>query len=106
MGRAEKRRKERQNRINERKGKMLMSHDDIQNVKQKTLDEYDDFRIETMLTCFALINHRLYGHGAKRTLRTLNAVNELTAQFASENITIEQMKQMVEDEIRINLKFN
>lgn len=106
MGRAERRRKERQQRIEERKGKYLMSPQDITDIKRKTLDSYNEFRTETMFMCFALVLHRLYGHGATRTLRTWQAVDDLIGQMDREEVTLEEMKKMVEDEIKVKISFD
>ena len=106
MGRAERRRKERQKRIEERKGKFLMSPQDITEIKRKTLDNYDNFRTEAMFICFALVLHRLYGHGATRILRTWQAVDDLIGKMDREEVTLEEMKEMVEDEIKVKISFD
>ena len=61
MGRAERRRMERSDRIENRKGKLLMSKSDLKDIRA----EISENNVQVLMTCFALANHRLYGHGRK-----------------------------------------
>ena len=78
MGRAERRRMERSDRIENRKGKLLMSKSDLKDIRA----EISENNVQVLMTCFALANHRLYGHGQKRTLRTLTEVDRMMAKFS------------------------
>lgn len=104
MGRSERRRLERKNRIEERKNKFLMSPTDIIKIKEKTLTEYDDYKIEALLTCFALANNELYGHNQEQTMNTLKYIDELMGKITRDESTIEDMKKQVEDQIGICIK--
>ena len=61
MGRAERRRAERRNRIENRKAKILMSREEIGEMKQKVSSNVSAYNVESLMTCFALAEHRLYG---------------------------------------------
>lgn len=104
MGRAERRRMERNNRIEERKGKILMSPQDINEMKRNIVQDVTDFKIEALMTCFALANHRLYGHGPQRTMRTLQYIDELMGPIATGEKTVEDYKQELEDEAKVIVK--
>lgn len=104
MGRAERRRMERKNRIEERKDKILMTHKDINNLKKKIIDDVADFKIEVLMTCFALANRRLYGHGATRIMRSLNYIDELMGSVLDGAVTIEDYKKELEDEAGVVIK--
>lgn len=103
MGRAERRRMERNNRIEERKGKILMSPQDISQMKRDIVQDVTDFKIEALMTCFALANRRLYGHGAKRTLRTLQYIDELMGPIATGEKTIEEYQLELEEEANVRI---
>ena len=106
MGRAEKRRMERKNRIEERKGKVLMSHSDINEMKRSIVEDVADFRTEALMTCFALANRRLYGHGTQRTLRTLKYIDELMGPIATGEKTIDDYKRELENEVSVKVVCN
>ena len=104
MGRAEKRRMERKNRIEDRKGKVLMTPQDINQLKRDIAQDVTDFKVEALMTCFALANHRLYGHGAKRTMRTLQYIDELMGPIITGEKTIDDYKREAEEEINIAIR--
>lgn len=104
MGRAERRRMERKNRIEDRKGKILMTPHDINEMKRNIVEDVADFKTEALLTCFALANHRLYGHGTKRTLRTLQYIDELMGPLLTGEKTIDDYKREAEEEVHISVR--
>lgn len=104
MGRAERRRMERNKRIEDRKGKILMSPQDINQMKRNIVEDVADFKVEALMTCFALANHRLYGHGAKRTMRTLAYIDELMGPISTGEKTIDEYKQELVDEVSVSIK--
>ena len=106
MGRAEKRRLERKNRIEERKGKVLMSHSEINELKRTIVEDVADFRTEALMTCFALANRRLYGHGTQRTLKTLQYIDELMGPITTGEKTIDDYKRELEDEVHVKVVCN
>lgn len=104
MGRAEKRRLERRSRIENRKDKVLMSRQDIAEMKKDVFQKVDNFRIEALMTCFALANHRLYGHGPKRIMRSLNLIDELMCDIYDDKATIDDYKKELEDNAGVIVK--
>ncbi len=101
MGRAERRRMERKNRIEERKDKILMTHKDINNLKKKIIDDVADFKVETLMTCFALALHRVYGFGAKRILRLLQCIDDLMGAINTGEKTIDDYRKELEEEAKV-----
>jgi len=85
MGRAERRKKERIDRIEARKDKILVSRDEISDMKHKV----GEYKMEVLLTCFALANHRLWGHGATRIFRTLKTVEEMADAVLSGEVSMD-----------------
>lgn len=101
MGRAEKRRAERRNRIEGRKDKILMTPEELGKFKQNVRDQVSGYGTETLMTCFALAEHRVHGFGEKRLLKTLNYIETLMADILDDKYTIEDYKQMLTDETGI-----
>lgn len=97
MGRSERRKMERRNRIEERKGKILMSPQDIAEMKRDIYERTDDFKIEALMTCFALAEHRLYGFGSKRIMRSLQCIDELMGDILNDTKTIDDYKKELEE---------
>lgn len=104
MGRAEKRRAERRNRIEDRKGKVLMSRRDINEMKRKLSDDISGYSTEALMTCFALAEHKLYGYGLKRLMRTLQYIDDLMGPIIREEATIEDYKKELEEKTGVVIK--
>ena len=104
MGRAERRRAERNERIENRKGKIPMSQNDITDLKRRTISQTSAFDTEALMTCFALANRRLYKHGLERTLRTLQYVDELMGPLLDGAKEIDDYKKELENEIGLKIR--
>lgn len=101
MGRAERRRMERSDRIENRKGKLLMSKSDLKDIRA----EISENNVQILMTCFALANHRLYGHGQKRTLRTLTEVDRMMGEILDGTKTMDDFTRELREECEIEVKF-
>ena len=55
MGRAERRKAERRDRIESRKGKILISREELNKIKKDITYEATGYKTEVLMTCFALI---------------------------------------------------
>ena len=103
MGRAERRKLERKNRIEDRKTKVLMTPADIARMKAKLTEDitenFGSYSTEALMTCFALVNHRLYGHGWRRTMRILQAIDEMMGPIGDGTKTVQELKQELEEEV-------
>lgn len=104
MGRAERRKLERRNRIDDRKGKILLGRDEINRLKEEIAAEASEYNVENLMTCFALAEHRLYGFGQKRILRTLQYIDELMGPISDGAKTIEDYKKELEEEGNVVIK--
>lgn len=104
MGRAERRKWERHNRIEDRKDKLYMSRDEINRLKEEIAATASEYNVENLMTCFALAEHRLYGFGQKRILRTLQYIDELMGPIAEGTATIEDYKKDLEREANVVIK--
>lgn len=60
MGRAERRRLERENRLlYSREKSVKMSKDELRSIKKKVSDASSENTVDILMTCFALAEHRL-----------------------------------------------
>lgn len=103
MGRAERRMAERRNRIKDRKGKIPLSHDDINKIKRDVTDDATQYSFEVLMTMFALTNHRLYGHGKQRILKSLQQIDDLMGEIVSGEATIDDFRQQLKDEVGLEI---
>lgn len=98
MGRALKRLAERRERLSKEKGKISLSPKDISALKQNVTKDATSYSAEALMTCFALAQHRLYGFGKKRILKTLHYIDCMMGSVLEGSITIEDYKKQLEDE--------
>lgn len=104
MGRAERRRAERQKRIQERKDKVLLSQNEITELKKSITHDASAYGAEALMTCYALALRRLYGFGNKRIMDSLRAIDELMEGILDGSHTIEDYKKILEDETGVIIK--
>lgn len=104
MGRAERRKAERRNRIENRKGKILMSREEIGVMKQKVSNNVSSYNVESLMTCFALAEHRLYGFGQKRIMRSLQYIDNLMGAILNDEATMEDYMKELKDETGVVIK--
>ena len=104
MGRAERRRAERANRIEERKGKILMSKQDLGKMQDSIRQDISNFNVEAILTCLALALHRKFKFGPKRIMRVLNYIDELMGGVVDDMYTVDDYKQQLKEETGVVIK--
>ncbi len=103
MGRAERRRAERQNRIEDKKNKIYLRPSDITKMKQDITKQVADFDVEVLLTCFAQVLHDNYGFGQKRIMRALQAVDDTFGKVLNDELDVGEMKQRLENEVGVKI---
>lgn len=96
MGRAERRRVERNNRIEERKGKILMRPEDIAKMKQDITYEVSGYKTEALMTCFALVLARR-GFDADDIGDCIVDINSLMDDILADNATMDDYIHELED---------
>ena len=115
MNRAERRRAAREegkqnklymSRQNNKQTKYGLTMDQIELVKKEVMDELSEYYITALMTCFALSEHRLYGHGKKRIYRSLEYVEDLMTSVMKGDTTVDEYKKQLEEEtgVRITLE--
>lgn len=104
MGRAEKRRIERQSRIENRKGKIPLSHSEISEIERSARQETSKYNVEALMSCFALAEHRLYGFGQKRIMRSLQYIDNLMGAILNDEATMEDYLKELENEAGVVIR--
>lgn len=104
MGRAERRRTERRNRIEQKKNTPNMTYQELGAMKEKIRNDISHYNVEALMTCFALAEHRLYGFGYKRMMRSLNYIDELMGNIMNDTATMEDYKKELEEETGVIIK--
>ena len=104
MGRAERRRAERRERIDYNKNKVVMTRQEVGKLKNDLMDDISRYNVEALMTCFALSEHRLYGFGHKRILRTLQYIDDLMSAVNAGETTIENYKKELKEEVGVVIK--
>ena len=102
MGRAERRKAERRERIEERKGKVLMSRSEIHEMNENVAGKVNDHTVQILMVAIGLAEHRLYGFGQTRIMRTLRYIDQLMGDLNSK-YTLEDYLQMLSDEAKVNI---
>lgn len=97
MGRAERRRAERNERIENSKGKLIVSRQDLKDVCETVSRD----NIKLLMTCFALAERRLYGYGRKRITRTLRCVDDMMGEICDGSKTIDDFINELKSETKV-----
>lgn len=103
MGRAERRLKERKERILDKKGRIALRPDEIRALRRRTADLVADFDVEVLLTVFAQVLHDNYGWGQKRVLRILESVDNTFGQVLNGELDVDEMQRKLEDEVGVRI---
>lgn len=101
MGRAERRRAERIDRIENKKTQVTLSRAELNQIKQDISNRASAYGTESLMTCFALAQHRLYGFGYKRIFRTLEYIDELMSDILSGEKDMDEYIEELKDETGI-----
>lgn len=104
MGRAERRRAERTNRIEGRKGKILVSREELNKMKRDITHDAAGYNTEALMTCFALALYRVHGFKQKRIAKTLEYIDGLMTDILTDKATMEDYIKELEDETCVIVK--
>lgn len=104
MGRAERRKAERQYQRDSKKDKILISREELTEMRRNIADSVSEYSVEALLTCFALTERQLYGFGSKRVLRTLEHVDMLFGRILKGEVTMDEYAKLLEDEVGIAVR--
>lgn len=105
MGRAERRRQERLQKLEEKRNSVTLNKEDLREIKEKISAEAAKSDVEILMTCFALAEHRLYGFGQKRILKSLQYIDALMGDILSDSKTIDDYRRELEEEAHVVVKF-
>ena len=101
MGRAERRKIERTERIEKRKNKLLVTRKDLKDMRMSVSRD----NVKVLRACFALAEHRLYGYGRKRCIRTLNYVDEMMGDILDGTSSFDDYVNELRDDVGVVIKY-
>lgn len=96
MNRSERRRLERQ--------KKRVQQDLQRQILRQAEKQLNDGRVEAMMVCMALGLRREFGFGKERVLRALKAVDDLMDPWIRGDVSLDDMRKQVIDEVGIDIK--
>lgn len=101
MGRAERRRQERLNKIESRKGKFLVSKEEMEQIRERQTYEAAEYDVVALLTCFAMAEHKIHNMDSDQIAESLSYINELMDDVTNGKSTFEEYRRILEDEVGI-----
>lgn len=104
MGRVERRKAERYKRIERSKEEVTMTRQELAEMRDKLSQNVLNYNVEALMTCFALAEHRLYGFGKTRILRSLQYIDDLMGEVNDGKASIEDFKRELEEETNVMIK--
>lgn len=104
MGRVERRKAERYKRIERSKEEVTMTRQELAEMRDKLSQNVLNYNVEALMTCFALAEHRLYGFGKTRILRSLQYIDDLMGEVNDGKTSIEDFKRELEEETNVMIK--
>lgn len=104
MGRVERRKAERYKRIERSKEEITMTRQELAEMRDKLSQNVLNYNVEALMTCFALAEHRLYGFGKTRILRSLQYIDDLMGEVNDGKTSIEDFKRELEEETNVMIK--
>ena len=106
MGRAERRRQERQDRIFTKKGNISISPADLKKHERMIADKIARFDVELMQTCFALVLHDSYGADEDEIVDRLHDIDNLFGQILEGYITADDLVAELYEKTGLQVKFS
>ena len=104
MGRAERRRQERAERIEWNKTKVTMGRSDLIRLKEAIKEDVSANATEHLMVCFAAAMHNELGFGGKRILRVLNELDRLSGLIQKDANVIFEIRQQLKDETGVEIR--
>lgn len=105
MGRAENRRREKQIRLETKRGMKYMSPKDIRDMKDEIASKAAKYDVEVLLTCFGYVMHKELNLETEQILNALGNVDVVFGKVLSGEYSVDKMRQDLEDEVGVVVKF-
>lgn len=103
MNRAERRRIDRNKSREPRQRGVRLTAEDINNIKERISDEASIATVDTLMTCFALAEHRVHKFGKKRLKRTIDYIDSLVDAMVIGKATLEDYKNALKEEADVTI---
>lgn len=97
MGRAERRVKERNERIMDRKDKILLTREELGRWKQHVSDDTANNSVEALMTCFAMALYKEHMYSQEEIMEIFYKIDDLMGAVINEEATISGYKKEMEE---------
>lgn len=97
MGRAERRQRDRKHRIETRKGKFLLSHQELNDIIEYERLDMRKYTVESLMSCFALAEYRLYDADEDKIRELITFIDGLMEDILDEKATMDQYLDELEE---------
>lgn len=101
MGRAERRRQERLDRFESRKGKLLVSREEMKKIREESAYEASTYDVKTLLTCLSLAEYKVHNMDSDQIADTLTFIDQLVDDVTNGKATFDDYRKILEDEVGI-----
>ena len=106
MGRAERRKREREDRIYENQQSVKMTKEEYKNIQDQVAKDASIFAVEALMTCFATVLHEDFGFGFTRIDRAICSIDEMFGKVLDGEVSIPEMKEKLEKTTGISIKYS
>ena len=106
MGRAERRRQERQARIEDNKARIKLTPWELQQIKRDTANRIATFDVELLHTCFAVVMYEKFGFDEDKIMVGLEAIDEKFGEILEGTLTAQDLADELEDATGLKVKFS
>lgn len=103
MNRAERRKMGQIKKREPRQREVRLTVEDINDIKERISDEASIATVDTLMTCFALAERRVYKFGKKRLKRTIDYIDSLVDDIVNGKATLEDYKKALKEEADVTI---
>lgn len=103
MGRTEKRQRERSERIADRKEKILLTPQELRQIKLDIAQQVSKFDVDALLTCFAQVLYSEFQWEYDDIIRALTAVDITFGKVLRDELSVKDMQKQLEDDLSLRI---
>ena len=103
MGRADKRQRERSERIADRQEKILLTPRELRQIKTDVADQVSKFTVDALLTCFAQVLYSDFQWEYDDIIGALTAVDDTFGRVLRNELSVKGMQKQLEEDLNLRI---
>ena len=103
MGRADKRQRERSERIADRQEKILLTPRELRQIKTDVADQVSKFTVDALLTCFAQVLYSDFQWEYDDIIGALTAVDDTFGRVLRNELSVKGMQKQLEEDLSLRI---